>query len=169
MDNEQSPSDVVAARVRQVRGKRHMTVAQLAARCAELGAPLLTEQALYKLEARRPGKRHPRPVTVDELLALALALDVAPVHLLVPPDDDQEPYPVTVAVTEISFRVRCWVRGLFPLARLPKVGDQRQYFSEVPADEFDAVQQGQCVVCSSRPPRTWKQDSDGTGKADSDV
>jgi transcriptional regulator with XRE-family HTH domain len=131
MANSQTPSDVVAARVKQVRKRRVLTVADLAARCAELGAPQLTAQALYKLEARRPGKLRPRPVTVDELLALALALNVAPVHLLVPPDDSDAPYQITETVTVTSrFVARGWIRGVAPLS-----GDRREFDTEEPEGE----------------------------------
>ena len=130
-----------------------MSTAQLAARCKDLGVPGLTAQALYKLEGQRGSQtRRPRPVTVDELLALALALNVAPVHLIVPPDDYETPYAVTATVTSPNYRVRGWIRGLFVLPRLPKVGDKRQFFTEVPPDEFDAVQAGQCPCCGGRPP-----------------
>jgi transcriptional regulator with XRE-family HTH domain len=157
MANKQTPSDVVAARVRQVRNKRGMTVADLAARCAGLGAPQLTAQALYKLEGQRESAtRRPRPVTVDELLALAVALNVAPVHLLVPPDDYETPYRVTATVTEANHRVRGWARGLFPLRRLPRVGDQRDFYTEVPPEEFEAMQDGQCLCCGGRPPHEIK-------------
>jgi hypothetical protein len=132
MANEQTPSDVVAARVREVRGKRKLTIAGLAARCAALGAPDLTPQALYKLEGRRPGKRRPRPVTVDELLALAAALNAAPVHLLVP-TDHSEGYQVTSTVSVSAGSARAWIRGILPL--LPS-DDGRDYWSEVPMDEF---------------------------------
>jgi hypothetical protein len=144
-----------------------MTIKALAERCAELGAPGLTAQALYKLEGQRDrADRRPRPVTVDELLVLALALNVAPVHLLVPTDDAGEPYPVTATVEADSSRVRGWARGLFMLRRLPRVGDQRQFFAHVPEDEFEAVQQGQCPCCGGRPPRQIevrpaKEDDDG--------
>jgi hypothetical protein len=85
MDNAQTPSDKVAARVRRLRHAEEpvLTVAGLAARCAELGMPQLTAQALYKLETRRAapsGAR--RPVTVDELFVLARALDVTVGELL---------------------------------------------------------------------------------------
>jgi hypothetical protein len=138
-----------------VRKRRDWSPADLAARCKELGAGDLTENVIENIESRSArASKHPRPVTVDELLTLSLALNVAPVHLLVPPDDDDEqPYPVTAAVSESGFRVRCWIRGLFMLTRLPRVGDQRQFFTEVPADEFDARQQGQCIVCGGRSPR----------------
>jgi transcriptional regulator with XRE-family HTH domain len=134
MANESTPSDVVAARVREVRGKRGITVAMLAERCAALGVHSLTVQALYKLEGQRnPAKRHPRPVTVDELLVLALALNVAPVHLLVPPDDSDAPYPVTAKVTTRRFPARGWIRGIGPI---DPDADPREFGAEVPRGEF---------------------------------
>jgi hypothetical protein len=59
--------------------------AELAARCAELGAGHLTENVIENIESGRRDKqgRRRRDVTVDELLTLAVALNVAPVHLLV--------------------------------------------------------------------------------------
>jgi transcriptional regulator with XRE-family HTH domain len=136
-------SDIVAARVRQVRKRRDWSPADLAARCAELGAADLTENVIENIESRsaRASKR-PRPVTVDELLVLSLALNVAPLHLLVPPDDDSEPYPVTATVTKSRADVRRWARGLGLLARLPRVGDARLFWSEVPESEFEIVSSG---------------------------
>jgi transcriptional regulator with XRE-family HTH domain len=81
MDNTPTPSDQVARRVRELRADRGLTVAELAARCAEEGMPRLTAQVLYKLEGQR-SKRTPRPVSVDELLILARALDVPVSELL---------------------------------------------------------------------------------------
>ena len=74
-------SDSVAARIRQVRKRRGWSPADLAARCTALGATDLTENVIENIESRsaRASKR-PRPVTVDELLALAAALAVAPVE-----------------------------------------------------------------------------------------
>jgi transcriptional regulator with XRE-family HTH domain len=136
MANEQSVSDVVAARVREVRGKRGMTVAELAARCAELGVPELTAQALYKLEQRRQGKLRPRPVTVDELLVLALALDIAPVHLLAGLDD-QAPYPATPSVSVRAVVARRWMRGWPQSEGLPGYTDQKRYLGTTPDSEDD--------------------------------
>jgi hypothetical protein len=109
-------------------------------------------------------------VTVDELLILALALNVAPVHLLVPPDDYEAPYPVTATVTAPNHRVRGWIRGLYLLRRLPRVGDYRDFFSEVPPDEFEARQEGQCIVCGGHPPRVIKTTpSDGSTRVTFEV
>jgi transcriptional regulator with XRE-family HTH domain len=137
MASNQTPSDVVAARVRQVRKRRDLTTDQLAARCAELGAPDLTAQALYKLEGQRNvASRRPRAVTVDELLTLAIALNVAPVHLLVPPDDYLKPYRLTSGTSESAVYVRHWIRGVIPLSD----ADPREYFSEVPRTEYEWAQ-----------------------------
>ena len=81
MDNERTASDQVAKRVRELRKARGMTTADLAEGCAAAGMPRLTAQVLYKLEGQR-AKRTPRPVTVDELLVLARALDVPLSELL---------------------------------------------------------------------------------------
>jgi transcriptional regulator with XRE-family HTH domain len=144
---QDGPAKAIGSRVREVRTKRGWSGADLARHLQAAGIPW--ERAMVaKLET---GRR--KSVTVMELLGLAYVLNVAPVHLLVPPDDPDEPYEVTPKITEPRFRVRGWIRGLFPLQRLPKVGDNRQFFAEVPADEFDAVQHGQCPVCGGRPPR----------------
>jgi transcriptional regulator with XRE-family HTH domain len=163
------PSDVVAARVREVRGKRKLTVAELAARCAALGAPDLTAQALYKLEGRRPGKLRPRPVTVDELLALAAALNCPPVSLLVPPDDSGRPYAVTAAVTASRFEVRAWIRGTGPLLDNGELldDDPRQFYAELPRGESytpgHMTSDGEAWVgpVQQGPPRPRTEDSDG--------
>jgi transcriptional regulator with XRE-family HTH domain len=155
MANEHAVSDVVAARVREVRGKRDLTIAGLAARCAELGAPELTAQALYKLEGQRNrADRRPRLVTVDELLILAAALNVAPVHLLVPPDDYREPYRLTSTLSEGAAYVRHWIRGVIPL----RDADPREYFAEVPLTEVDWQNVG---VSWPVPPDYDKEDPGG--------
>lgn len=131
-----TPSDLAAARVREMRTRRGMTVAQLAARCAELGVPELTAQALYKLEQRRPGKLRPRPVTVDELLVLALALDIAPVHLLAGLDD-QALCPVTPSVPVRAVIARRWMRGWPQSMGLPGISDSKRYLGATPDSEDD--------------------------------
>src|SRR5687767_10614537 len=81
-------SDAVAALVKQLRLRRDMRVKDLADRCRDLGAEQLTANVLTNIEVRRRG------VSVDELLVLALALDVAPAYLLTPGDAS-----TTIAVT----------------------------------------------------------------------
>jgi transcriptional regulator with XRE-family HTH domain len=125
-------SDNLAAKVREVRKLHGWQPADLAARCAEVGAPHLTENAIENIESgRRSDGRRRRAVTVDELIALALALDVAPVHLVVPLDDDQ-PWAMTETVTKRAHVARQWFRGLHAL----KDTDRRIYYSQVPEREL---------------------------------
>lgn len=155
VDSSETPSDVVARRVRQLRKARGLTVADLAALCRDAGSARLTEQAIYKLEGQR-SKRSPRPVSVDELMVLAYCLDVAPLHLLVPPypsplwggtgehasdvarspDDPNEPndtapYAATPRVSVPCWHMRQFIRGWRPLPGQ----DLWNYFGEVPPDE----------------------------------
>ena len=120
-----------------MRKRRDWSPADLAARCAELGAADLTENVIENIESRsaRASKR-PRPVTVDELLTLAAALNVAPVHLLVSPDDFVKPYRLTSGINTAAVYVRYWIRGFLPLGE----ADPREYFSEVPRTEYESAQ-----------------------------
>lgn len=86
---EQTPSDVIATQIRHLRRRAGLTRAQLAEACASHGAPELTFGALTNIETGRrdpqTGRRR-RAVTVDELLALANALEVTPAALVFPDD-----------------------------------------------------------------------------------
>jgi transcriptional regulator with XRE-family HTH domain len=144
-------SDYTAARVRALRRRRALTIDDLAARCAKLGAPGLTRHVLYKIEASRDvPSRTPRPVTVDELLILAAALNCPPVSLLIPPDDHTEPYPVTPDLSAERGQVRAWVRGVVPLT---DDDDPREFYAELPADEFYSVHGAVSVTTSPPRPR----------------
>jgi transcriptional regulator with XRE-family HTH domain len=128
MDNAATPSDLIAQRVRDLRKARGMTAADLAKRCAEAGMPRLTAQALYKLEGQR-SKRTPRPITVDELLVLAYALDIAPAYL-VSGLDDATMIPVTPALSVSALEVRNWMLGMQVL----EGGDEELYAANVPTN-----------------------------------
>ncbi len=67
----------VAANIRTLRNARRMSTLRLAARLAELGRPIIAT-GITKIEANH------RRVDVDDLVALALALDVSPNRLLLP-------------------------------------------------------------------------------------
>jgi transcriptional regulator with XRE-family HTH domain len=98
-------SDLIARQVKHLRGRRGLTVKQLAARCQELGAGELTANVLTNIEVRR------RDVSADELLVLALALDVAPTHLLTPPPEDPIGLAITPRVIVDPETVGRWIRG----------------------------------------------------------
>lgn len=71
-------------------------------------------------------------VSVDELLALAYVLDVAPVHLLVPLSDNVW-FHFTPETATPAGLVREWVRGRHPL----RSTNARLFFSEVPDHEWE--------------------------------
>lgn len=128
------PSEVMGRRVQEVRRRRGWTASQLADRCSEIGAPKLTAQAIANIENGRKDKitgRRRRDITIDELMALATALEVAPVHLLVPLDDDTA-YEVTPEREVPAFAARDFVRGFTPLGGM----DVRWLWSEMPANEY---------------------------------
>lgn len=98
-------SDLIAGQLKQLRARRKLTVKDLAARCQELGGTELTANVLTNIEVRR------RDVSADELLLLALALDVAPIHLLTPPPDAATGLAVTPDVVADPEAAALWVRG----------------------------------------------------------
>ena len=133
-DEPMTPTRTVALRVRELREKRRLTAAQLAEQMTQVGVAW-DRGVVTKLET---GRRE--NVSVAELLALAYVLKVAPVHLLVPLDDEQ-PYRVTPTVTAPAPVVRGWVRG-YPAPGtswryvLPEEKDLLFYLVEVPDSEF---------------------------------
>ena len=139
MAEQQTASQTVARRVREVRGK--MSRAELAERLGELGYDL-SSGAIGELE------RETRRVTVDDWLALSAALGVAPIHLLVPFED---PEPLNASAADVGIfnpntllkvarnlvlaplEARAWVRGRSLYAGLAdKDVEQRFYYDETP-------------------------------------
>lgn len=113
-----TPVATIAQRVKELRGRRGWSAADLGKAASKYGISW-DRFAVSNLEN---GKR--QNVTVQELFALALALDVAPTNLLVPLDD--RPYQVTPVRAESADMVRAWVRGEEPLPG----ADERTYRAE---------------------------------------
>lgn len=82
---ERTTEQVIASNIRRVRQQRGMTSAALASR---LG---MSPQAFSALESGKRGIR------VNELMSVALALSVAPSHLMVPWDDDDSELAIDLA------------------------------------------------------------------------
>lgn len=119
-----TPVATIAQRVKQLRGRRGWTAAQLGAELAPHGV----RWDRFTVANLENGKR--QNVTVNELFALALALDVAPVNLLVPLHDT--PYEVTPSRAEGADAVRSWVRGEEPLPGM----EERTFFAEVSTQDM---------------------------------
>jgi transcriptional regulator with XRE-family HTH domain len=122
MSHPQSPSGAVATiaqRVKELRGRRGWSAAQLGEALDKHGL----RWDRFTVSSLESGKR--QNVSVQELFALALALDVAPVNLLVPVDD--RPFAITPTRIEDAETVRAWVRGQ---RALPGT-DERIYLTEV--------------------------------------
>lgn len=111
-----TPGQAVARRLREVRRVRGWSAQDLADRCEALGVPSLDRSTVANIENGRRQR-----VGVDELLVLALALGVAPVHLLVPLEEEW--YAVAPEHVTGTSRVRQWVRGAYPMTGVPLTRD----------------------------------------------
>lgn len=139
-----TPTAAVAYRVRQLRERRGLTAQELADLMNGQGIAW-KRSTVAKLEN---GNRE--SVTLQEWLTLAVVLNVAPLHLLVPPwpspgwelpagerhdPNDEAAFLVTPERSEPMYRVRRFIRGEDPLPRM----DQRQFYSEMPPQEFSPL------------------------------
>lgn len=119
-----APSGVLAELLPAIRARRQLSAQQLAAKVRKLGGTL-DRAAISKIETGARG------VSLDEAVLLAVALDVAPVHLLTPRRDDQQ-VAVTPTTEVPAIAARRWVRGLDPLPG----HDDKGYRTEVPQSEW---------------------------------
>jgi transcriptional regulator with XRE-family HTH domain len=126
-------SDRIGEAIRDARKRHGWTQDDLAGRCAALGAPHLTGPVIYDIESGRRDKatgERRRDVSADDVIALAVALDVAPMHLIFPIDDDDgsELVALTETISVRADHARWWFRGRYPL----KGTDRRMYYAYVP-------------------------------------
>lgn len=101
--------------------------------------PEITAQSVSNIETGRRDKdgRRRRFVTVDELIALAVALQVAPVHLLskpLPPDELPLPGAWQGAPDAVGLALvwRNYIKGEQALPGM----DARNYMTEAPEEDF---------------------------------
>lgn len=98
--------------MRLLRQRNGWTARDLAARCAQIGAPQITHTVVTNLETGRAGSdgRRRREVSVDEMLILACALNVPPAYLLVPLEGGGD-LEVTPMVRIGAFGAAAWLGG----------------------------------------------------------
>lgn len=126
MDNNEVAKPVaarVAENVKMLRTERGFDLADVAHRMAELGRPL-SLNGVSKVE------RGKRGVDVDDLVALALALDVTPNRLLLAPGVDGETLLAPAVVTSERSAWQ-WATGEHPLPDSAPDDDHRQRFRDV--------------------------------------
>lgn len=105
-----TPDDAVAESVARLRKVRQLSVRALSARMSELGVPILPS-GITKIEAKNRG------VSVGELVALAIALEVSPATLMAPhTDDPTEGVLLTPSVTAPASTTWDWMCARRPLA-----------------------------------------------------
>lgn len=116
-------SERVARNVKQLREERRLSLDDLAGRMAELGRPML-KSGLWKIE------KGDRRVDVDDLVALAIALEVNPNRLLlVDHADTDDELELTDAFSVTSKSAWAWASGdltndagMWPWAKFAKYG-----------------------------------------------
>lgn len=122
MTSSKRASDLVGAEIRRRRLDLDLTAEQLAAKCAEIGAPELSTAVIANIETGRRNKEtgeRRRDITVEELLILANVLDTSPLTLLMPePGTDLA---VTPELVIHAHQVVLWLSGERPAAGLPTV------------------------------------------------
>jgi transcriptional regulator with XRE-family HTH domain len=128
------PSEVFAEQMRIQRGRRGWTQRQLATRLAKLGLAV-HQTKIGKWEA---GERR---ITLDEALAISVALDVSPAHMIAGSYSEASLGEASVALSAATAPVsprqmRMWVRGQQSLWGQ----DEKRYYTEVARDEWLAMQ-----------------------------
>lgn len=134
------PSEVFVEQMRIQRSRRGWTQRQLAARLTKLGL-VVHQTKIGKWEA---GERR---ITLDEALAICVALDVSPAHMIAgsySEDGVGEPrVALSASTTSASPReMRMWLRGQQSLWGQ----DEKRYYTEVARDEWLAMQRAGVAV-----------------------
>lgn len=138
-------AETVSANVKRLRKEKNLGLRGLANKLGDAGRPL-GHSAVDQIE------KGTRRVDVDDLIALAAALDVSPITLLLPliPGVDNSAEMLAVAKDNLSVsRLWLWLRAD---ATLPGyAGSQRRFFADS-RPEWDP---------GPGDPRFWKGPSDG--------
>lgn len=110
MTKSQTPAEVIAVRLKEIRLRRGLSVAALAKICEGLGAPKLNRSVLANMEV--VGRR--QDVGITELMTIAQALDVPLLQLLIPFDqvgDERTLLRITPQIELSSWHALFWLSG----------------------------------------------------------
>jgi transcriptional regulator with XRE-family HTH domain len=122
-----TPEFVFGRRVSEARKTALLTQAALAERLKKLGRPI-SRAKLAKIETGE------QTVRLDDVFAIAEALELPPVYLLAPRDDERD-IEITATVTITPAEMRAWARGY------PRQGHDNleHLLAQLPRDEARAV------------------------------
>lgn len=121
-----TPTKTLAYRIRNTRRARGLTAEQLAQRVTQHGFPR-TRGDIARIE-----NEHRGDIGITEWLAISAALNVAPIHLLIPIEYENDHYQITPIQAVPVSDARAWTRGHHPLS--PDA--IRDYVSQTPVHEW---------------------------------
>jgi transcriptional regulator with XRE-family HTH domain len=107
-DSVPTPGEVFARRIREVRSRRGLSQQTVVERLRALGIEKMDQTIVSRIESGA------RRVTLDEALALALALDVSPVSLYLP-HGEEERVRLTPGRVEDAETAWAWATAREPL------------------------------------------------------
>jgi transcriptional regulator with XRE-family HTH domain len=129
--------DAARAQVRQSQQRHGWTQAQLGKAIARFGGTSRRGNAFDRTHIAKI-ETGEREISLEEALLLALALDMAPVHLLVPTDGD-EPVQITPNFNCPPADARAWICWKYALPSQ----DRRMYDLQAPEDWYLARLRGE--------------------------
>lgn len=114
-----STGETVRSNLRRIRDRQGISGPDLSAKLIDLGRPI-PPLGIHRIEA---GKRR---VDVDDLMALAVALQVSPISLLMPVSDDPEAQVTATGVGPLTaYELLSWLRANGPLQRQARTANMR--------------------------------------------
>lgn len=145
------PNEVFGVQLRAVREARGWSQRELLRRLAELGVDM-DPATLHRTET------HQRGLALNEALALAAALEVSPLHLIVPTAREAT-VEIAPKVVVSATNARRWVTGQWPLP-----GQDRKVFHQVgPEDVVEARRRLELAIQRETFTRRLVQELSGEG------
>jgi transcriptional regulator with XRE-family HTH domain len=126
-----SPAAIFASRVGAARQARGWTQQMVADRLQAMGFPI-SRAVLSEIED--PTRKRSQRVTLNDVFAISYVLGVAPVHMVVPLEDDGPLVAITPDAPVDSSTARRWIRGDIAL------DDPSFYDTQKPVQERDQTQ-----------------------------
>jgi transcriptional regulator with XRE-family HTH domain len=158
-----TPAEVFARRLQETRKTKGWSQQKLVEQLTRLGYRM-DRATLAQIEsgARRSDVTRSDNVTLNEVVALSVALGVALIHMVVPPESDDAPVRlVPNRVADPALTARRWARGEQAL------GDEGFYWTQVPAREqlakwtpLKGLQEGVAALVARFPTLPGKDDEE---------